>query len=164
MPFRVLKALALTLTVSAAAAVAAYAADANSDDVLHVTLDQAKLEKAPAGATTLIIGNPAIADVTLTRGGSIMILTGKSYGQTNFIALDEQGNVVSEKQIKVDPAKTVLIVQRGMARYSYACDPWCAPSAQIGDENQAFSEANGQVQAHNALAQGAQGTTQTVQK
>jgi hypothetical protein len=36
-------------------------------DLIAVTLDQAKIAKLPAGATTLIIGNPMIADVTMLK-------------------------------------------------------------------------------------------------
>ena len=48
-----------------------------------VTLDQARLIRLPAAISTLVIGNPLIADATLQKGG-VAILTGKGYGTTNF--------------------------------------------------------------------------------
>jgi len=57
-------------------------------DVLKITLDQAKVAKVPGGTTTLVVGNPAIADVTMLKGGVGMVVTGKGYGQTNLVAID----------------------------------------------------------------------------
>ncbi|MGD0763766.1 MAG: pilus assembly protein N-terminal domain-containing protein [Roseiarcus sp.] len=121
---------------------------------LKVTLDHAKVLQVPEGAKTLVVGNPAIADVTMLKGGAAMVVTGKGYGQTNMIALDAQGNIIDEKQIDVQPTRSVLVVQRGNDRESYWCNPTCMPTVQLGDENKAFSEASGQIGARNALAEG----------
>jgi hypothetical protein len=133
------------------------AGSAAPPDALKVTLDQAKVTPLPAGAKTLVVGNPAIADVTMLKGGVAMVITGKGYGQTNMIALDAQGNIIDEKQIDVEPTRSVLVVQRGNARESYWCDPTCMPTVQLGDESTAFSQASGQIGARNALAQGGAG-------
>ncbi len=124
-------------------------------DFLDITLDQAKVAKAPAGTVTLVIGNPAIADVTMLKGGVGMVITGKGYGQTNLVAIDAQGSVIDEKQIRVEPTRGVLVVQRGSARASYVCNPVCMPTVQLGDENTVFSEAGGQINVRNSLASGA---------
>jgi hypothetical protein len=84
-----------------------------------------------------------------------MVVTGKGYGLTNLIALDAQGNIIDEKGIEVEPAKAVLVVQRGSERESYWCNPLCMPTVQVGDDNSAFTSASGQVTAHSALAGGA---------
>lgn len=133
---------------------AAGAASTGTPGALQITLDQAKVARLPAGATTLVVGNPSIADVTMLKGGAAMVVTGKSYGETNLIALDAQGNIIDEKQIDVEPTRSVLVVQRGSDRVSYWCNPTCMPTVQLGDENKAFSEASGQIGARNALAQG----------
>jgi hypothetical protein len=124
-------------------------------DVLKITLDQAQVAKVPIGTTTLVVGNPAIADVTMLKGGVGMVVTGKGYGQTNLVAIDAQGNILDEKQIQVTPTHNVLVVQRGDARSSYACNPLCMPTVQLGDEDGAFSEAGKQITSRNGLAQGA---------
>ena len=138
--------LGLTHAVAATDAVA---------DVLAITIDQAKVAKVPAGTTTLVVGNPAIADVTMLKGGVGMVVTAKGYGQTNLVAIDASGNILDEKQIRVDPARTLLVVQRGAARASYSCNPWCMPTVQLGDDNTVFGEAGGQISTRNGLAQGA---------
>jgi hypothetical protein len=138
---------AIALSLSAAAAQAA-----NSEDVLRITVDQAQIAKMPPNTKTIIIGNPAIADVTSLPNNAGMVVTGKGYGRTNLIALDAQGNLLDEKQIRVDPTQNVLVVQRGTSRESYSCDPLCMPSAVLGDETKVFSDTAGQITAHDALA------------
>ena len=92
-------------------------------DLIAVTLDQAKIAKLPPGATTLIIGNPMIADVTMLKNNNSMVITGKGFGQTNLIAIDAEGSIIEENQVQVLPARTVLVLQNGNSRISYACNP-----------------------------------------
>ena len=101
---------------------------------ITAVVDQARLVKIPAGAQTLIIGNPTIADVTLLKQNSMMVLTPKAYGETNFIALDAAGNPVAESMIRVVNGSDALIVQRGMERQSYSCAPSCQPVERLGDD------------------------------
>ena len=148
---RVLLALAFGLGASAALAQNPQAKPA---DVLSITVDQAKVAKLPAGTSTLIIGNPMVADVTMLKQNGAMVVTGKGYGETNLIAIDNQGEILDEKQIRVVPTSSVLVVQRGNARASYSCRPACVPTVQLGDENTAFTEAGTQITTRNTLAQG----------
>ena len=136
----------------------ALAANAEApSDVLRITLDQAKVAKVPTGTSTLVIGNPAIADVTMLKGGVGMIVTGRGYGQTNLVAIDADGNILDEKQVRVEPAHTVLVVQRGNARASYSCNPQCMPTIQLGDDPTVFGETIGQIATRNSAATGASG-------
>jgi hypothetical protein len=142
----------LTVLALGCLAAPALAAGSASDDVLRITLDQAQVAKLPTNTATVIIGNPAIADVTTLKNGAGMVVTGKGYGQTNLIALDAQGNLLDEKQIHVDPTNKVLVVQRGSSRESYSCDPVCMPSAVLGDDPGVFTTNSGQVTAHDTFA------------
>jgi Pilus formation protein N terminal region len=121
-------------------------------DVLKITLDQAQVAKVPTGTTTLVVGNPSIADVTMLKGGVGMVVTGKGYGQTNLVAIDAQGNILDEKQIVVAPTRNVLVVQRGDSRASYTCNPMCMPTVQLGDEDKTFNAAAAQITLHSGLA------------
>ena len=132
----------------------AHASEAVGGDVLRITIDQAKVVKLPPGTTTLVIGNPLIADVTMLKNTAGMVVTGKGYGQTNLIALDDHGNIVDEKQLRVEPGHSVLVVQRGDSRTSYSCDPWCMPTVQLGDDTKAFNDVGSQIQARNGWATG----------
>ncbi len=128
-------------------------------DLIAVTLDQAKIAKLPPGATTLIIGNPMIADVTMLKNNNSMVITGKGFGQTNLIAIDAEGSIIEEKQVQVLPARTVLVLQNGNSRISYACNPQCMPSVQLGDDDKSFAEAGGQIATRNGYAAGAGAAT-----
>jgi Flp pilus assembly secretin CpaC len=151
---RFMRQLAATSVISAlvAAAVASGACVVRADETLTVTVDEARVVKVPAGTKTLVIGNPMIADVTLLKSGQTMIVTGKGFGETNFIALDGDGKPVAQSQIRVVSGANALIVQRGMDRQSYTCAPRCQPSARLGDDPGYFNDVAGQIQAHNSQA------------
>ncbi len=51
------------------------------EETLIVTIDQARVVKVPAGTETLIVGNAAIADLTLLKQGGAMIITGKGFAK-----------------------------------------------------------------------------------
>lgn len=129
-------------------------ASEGKNSVLKVTIDQAKIEKVPPGTATLVIGNPMIADVSMLKGGVGMVVTGKGYGQTNLIAIDGDGAVLEERQLLVEPGHSVLVVQRGDQRASYACNPVCMPTVQLGDDANVFGAAGGQIQQRNGFATG----------
>jgi hypothetical protein len=132
------------------------AGPAANGDAVTVTVDHAKVLRLPEKAQTVIVGNPAIADVTIQRNG-VMIVTGKSYGVTNLIALDATGALLAESSLRVSAASdSILTVQRGLERESYSCTPACQPSAQLGDSQRHFNEVGGQAGARNAAATGAE--------
>jgi Flp pilus assembly secretin CpaC len=139
----------------------AAAAKAEAPAMLNVTVDEAKIARIPEGTTTLVIGNPIVADVTMLKGSGAMVVTGKGFGQTNLIALDAQGNVLDEKTILVVPANKTLLVQRGTDRESYSCAPQCMPTVQLGDSSKQFGDASGQIGARNGLTQTSQGAQTT---
>jgi Flp pilus assembly secretin CpaC len=102
-------------------------------DRIAVYVDQAKLVKLPAKVSTIVVGNPLIADVTLQSGG-IIVVTGKGYGATNFIAMDRNGEVLVDRQIQVEgPADQLVTVYRGVERESYSCMPICQRRVTLGD-------------------------------
>ena len=121
---------------------------------MTITVDRARVVKLPAGAQTLVVGNPIIADVTLLRQNGTMIVTGKGYGETNLIALDGAGNPVAESLLRVVAGTNVVLVQRGLERQSYACAPVCQPTMKLGDDTTYFSNNATQIQARNAQATG----------
>ena len=45
-----------------------------------------------------------------------MVVTGKGYGQTNLIAFDPGGAAPLERQLRVLPAKAVVVLQDGASR------------------------------------------------
>jgi Flp pilus assembly secretin CpaC len=88
-----------------------------------------------------VVGNPLIADVTLQTGG-IIVVTGKSYGATNFIALDRAGEILVDRIIQVEgPADKIVTVYRGNEHQSYSCMPTCERRITLGDGEDFFKAA-----------------------
>lgn len=119
---------------------------------LQVMVDRAKVIRLPERTQTVVIGNPAIADMAIQKNG-VVVVTGKSYGTTNLIALDAAGNMLAESTVSVAaPTDAVVVVQRGLERQSYSCTPRCQPSVVLGDSNSYFSENRGQADSRNQFA------------
>lgn len=130
-------------------------APAAADERINVVLDQAKVLQLPANTVTIILGNPLVADVTMINGNSQLILTGKSYGQTNMIALDKKGNSVGESTVVVKAPAHGLLVQRGMLQETYSCEPSCQPTVRLGDNLQFSGQQIGAAKAYEGAATGA---------
>lgn len=131
-------AIALAPAIVALAMTQAKAEDAGPGDRLSVVMDEAKLIKLPERVATIVIGNPLIADAALQPGG-LVVLTGKGYGATNFIALDRKGNALLEKTIMVQGAKDTVTVYKGIFRETYSCAPTCQPMIAPGDVQPFFN-------------------------
>ena len=64
-------------------------------------------------AASVIVGNPAIADVTMQKNG-VVVITGRRAGRTNFIALDRKGAIISESAVAVSLSNEGrVLVRRG---------------------------------------------------
>ncbi len=127
-------------------------APALAADQIAVLLDRAQLFKMPENAKTLVIGNPIIADVSIIKNG-LMVVTGKSYGLTNVIALDAQGRQISDTLIQVRaPTEQMLTVQRGMEAETYHCAPTCSPTLMLGDADKYFGQVGAQATKHSGFA------------
>jgi hypothetical protein len=109
---------------------------------LVVRYDQAQLIRLPRPAADVIVGNPSIADVAI-QGSNLLVVTGKTFGVTNVIALDVDRNVIHDQRIFVerDPQKVVTLL-KGSTRESYTCTPTCAPTLTIGDDKAFFENIN----------------------
>ncbi|CFX22311.1 conserved exported protein of unknown function [Candidatus Filomicrobium marinum] len=111
-------------------------AGAGSD--LIVRYDQSQLLRLPRPVSEVIIGNPSIADVAV-QGPDLLVVTGKTFGVTNVIALDQQRNVIQDQRIIVqrDEARVVNL-HKGSQRQSFTCSPNCTPTITIGDDSDYF--------------------------
>jgi len=129
----VVRSLAVGMLVWPAAAFAEPTAEA-----IAVNVDQAKLVRLPTRVATIVVGNPLIADVTLQTGG-IVVVTGKGYGATNFIAMDRSGEVLVDRIIQVEgPTDQLVTIYRGVDRESYSCMPICQRRVTLGDGESYF--------------------------
>jgi len=149
----VLLASALSFSVLSGPAVAAETTTNNSSVI--VTVDQAKVFRISRAAATIIVGNPAIVDATIEDDQTI-VLTGRSFGVTNLIVLDDKGDAVVDQPVVVQSSEvnTVRIYRRD-SRETLACAPVCEPTLTIGDNALTFEFASDQIRARNSLSDGA---------
>jgi Flp pilus assembly secretin CpaC len=147
--FVVLRSLAIGILLVPASAFAAA-----TGDTIAVNVDQAKLIRLPDRVATIVVGNPLIADVTLQTGG-IVVVTGKGYGATNFIAMDRSGEVLVDRVIQVEgPTDQLVTIYRGVDRESYSCMPMCQRRVTLGDGEGYFRSTIDQASALSGQASG----------
>lgn len=137
-------------------ALLAGAAPAAAEEIgVTVLLDRAQIMPYPPSTETIIVGNPIIADVTMLRNTGEVILTGKGFGDTNLLFLDGHGTVLRQARLRVREAPSMMVVQRGIDRETYACHPRCEPTVALGDSSAFLQKVIGDIQARNAQATGA---------
>jgi Flp pilus assembly secretin CpaC len=115
---------------------------ARADDLI-VRYDQSQLLRMPRPVSEIIIGNPSIADVTI-QGGNLLVVTGKTFGITNIIALDSDRNIIQDQRVMVErDSRSLVVVYRGTQRQTFSCGSNCSPNLMIGDEVEFFSKVSG---------------------
>lgn len=133
MPIAHRLAAALAALLIALCPLAAAPALAQSSSV-SVKVNMARILKINAPAATVIIGNPGVADVTI-QDPQTLVLTGKSYGQTNLIVLDDLGNPIADTMVEVIQAQSDLVTMYlGQSRTTLSCAPTCQPIIMLGDD------------------------------
>lgn len=136
-----------------ASAQPAAAKPASKPVTLAVKLDLVSIVKIPLDTATIVVGNPIIADTTVQSNG-VMVITGKGYGVTNILTLDQSGATLQEFVVEVSASdKKTLTVQRGFERETWSCAPNCQKTLTLGDSSTFFSEVNGQIGARNGISQ-----------
>ena len=137
---------AFTLTASASG-------QSGARESVVVTVDQAKVFRISRPAATIIVGNPAIVDATI-EDEQTLVLTGRSFGVTNLIVLDVGGEAIVDQPVVVRGSETNTVrIYRRNSRETLACAPVCEPTLTIGDDNEAFTFASGQIQARNQISE-----------
>jgi Flp pilus assembly secretin CpaC len=130
----------LALLAAAALGLAPTLALADAGQPISVKVNMARILRISAPAATVIIGNPGVADITI-QDPQTLVLTGKSYGQTNLIVLDNMGNPIADTVVSVVQGQADLVtVYMGTARNTLACQPVCQPTIMMGDDTE-FSSA-----------------------
>ncbi len=148
LPQRLLVAAAL---VTASASQSAEAAS----KVVQVLVDQATLVRLDTPASEIVVGNPSIADVSV-QSSKVLVVTGKSFGETNLIVMDADGKVVANQQLIVQEPRTGFVTMyRGAARQTLHCAPYCTPPLVIGDTPDIFSAIAGQITTKQSISQSA---------
>src|SRR3954447_15735714 len=102
----------LALATLATAALVAPAAAAP----LVVPIDQSTRLNVPGSAYSVLVGNPAVADVTVVDSHTLYI-QGRGYGATDVVVLDRDGRPLYTGDLVVSAAESGRVsVYRGPAR------------------------------------------------
>jgi Flp pilus assembly secretin CpaC len=107
---------------------------AEPSEPISVKVNMARILRISAPAATVIIGNPGVADITI-QDPQTLVLTGRSYGQTNLIVLDSMGNPVADTIVSVVQGQAdTVTVYMGTSRTTLTCEPICQPTIMLGDD------------------------------
>jgi hypothetical protein len=125
---------------------------AGTSGTVRVTIDFARLLTLDRAATTVVIGNPGVAVAQLSDDRTI-ILTGKTAGATNLIALDAEGREVTNVVLEVVAAGGhVVTVHQGITRQTFACARRCDPVLSVGDDPELFNATAAQIAARQGFS------------
>jgi hypothetical protein len=148
--------------VAALLSLGAGAASAGSNDIVEVLIDQATLLRLDRPAAEIVVGNPSVADVSV-QSGKVLIVTGKSFGETNLIVMDADGKMVANRRLIVqEPRVGFVTVYRGDARQTLHCAPNCTPPLVIGDAPSYFDSVAKEIKSKQSISQSsAEGSNQS---
>lgn len=123
---------------------AGFAAHAAAEAGIQVQMNEAKIIRLSRAADTIIVGNPAIADAAV-QDASTIVLTGKGFGVTNIVALDNQGNPIVDEQVVVTRQTTdsVRIYRRAEVQ-TLSCTPYCEGAYKSDAERASEAEMSSQ--------------------
>lgn len=117
-----------------------------------LALDHARVMRMVGDVATIIIGNPSIADVAMPDPRTV-VLTGKSYGETNMVMLDSEGNILAEQMLQVTVrGQSLVSVYRGVQRTTLSCSPTCEIRPTPGDAPDLVAAGLAAFQARNTAA------------
>ncbi|VAW13265.1 hypothetical protein MNBD_ALPHA09-850 [hydrothermal vent metagenome] len=122
-----------------------------------VPMDEARIIRLNRAPSTVIVGNPLVADVTV-QDERLLVVVGKTYGTTNIIALDEDGQELTRLDVSVRTGGNNNVqVFYGGARMSYTCAPRCERRIEIGDDVTKFEitskQASDKIKLSNGVAE-----------
>lgn len=114
------------------------AAPAFASEGFEVAVDHAKILRLPRPAAAVVVGNPAIADAAI-HDGQMLFITGKTFGSTNFIAVDKNGKTILSEELNVLPPKSQVTLHRAAMQNTYVCGEKCERIPGLGDDNNTFN-------------------------
>ena len=133
---------------------AATGARAQGDAPIDLTIDFAKIIRLEESATTIVIGNPGIADAAI-EDGDTLVLTGKTAGTTNLIVLGNEGEEILNATMRVSSdIRQLTTVFFGGRRQTFSCAPVCEQVISVGDDQTKFDAANTQITTRQAFSRG----------
>ena len=127
------------LSLGLAFLVAAAAMPALAEGIA-VTMNQAKIVKLSRPADTIVMRVHASV-----QDASTVVLTGRGFGVTNLVILDETGAPIIDEQVTVSrsTAATLRIYRRASVQ-TLSCTPYCESSYKTDAERQSEQDMSGE--------------------
>jgi Flp pilus assembly secretin CpaC len=107
------------------------AAPAWAAETLSVRMNQNAALRLSGPARSVVVGNPAIADVTMLDARSLVVV-GKAYGVTNLMVMDAAGRTILDRQVVVTAPDSAMTYFKGGRPQTYACADRCEQVAATG--------------------------------
>jgi Flp pilus assembly secretin CpaC len=126
------------------------------NDSVALALDEVHTLVFNTPVSTVYVGNPTIADVTMIDAKHAFV-QGKGYGRTNIMALNHDNVMVFNTHVTVTGSQSsgTVTLNRGSQRVTLNCVAGrCEQTPMPGDANDAFQNANSQTAAHQSNARG----------
>ncbi|MGH6987940.1 MAG: pilus assembly protein N-terminal domain-containing protein [Caulobacteraceae bacterium] len=96
---------------------------------LDIAIDQAARIGLGAPIRDVIVGDPAVASVTVMDSRHLMVV-GKAYGVTNLMVTDQAGRTILNSEVAVGaPNADHISLYRGAQMSDWACSPRCEPQS-----------------------------------
>ncbi len=128
---------------------------------ITIQTDQTQLIAISADPGTVVVGNPSIADVSLS--GRRVFLHGRGFGSTNIMILDLAGNQLANFDVTVthDHPNELVMVTSSVTKPqimtdTYSCAPICYHTMIPGDAS--FGQTVGENSTKAGLASGSKST------
>ncbi|MBO9559033.1 MAG: pilus assembly protein N-terminal domain-containing protein [Caulobacter sp.] len=97
-----------------------------ADSPLSVSSGGAARITLSAPVRDIVVGDPAVADVSLVNDRTLVVM-GKKAGATTVMVFDARGRALTDRDVVVSDIPTsAVIVQRGTSSATYACGDRCS--------------------------------------
>lgn len=104
-------------------------------------------------ASSVVIGNPTVADVAV-HSDNLLFITGRTSGTTNLLIFNEAGQQLYSGDVVVSSnTKSFLSVNRAGQNNTYDCAPRCNSVVAVGDDDEYFARVVQQNQTLQDLAE-----------
>ena len=144
-----MKSVRLLLLSAACASLAGSAMAAPVSVPVSVPMDNVTLVSFKAPVSTVYIGNPSIAELTVIDSRHVFVM-GKRFGATNLIALGPDKTVIENDSVTVSSRHAEAVtVFRGPDTYNYVCTGFhCETRPVPGDQKTYFDNTESAALAH----------------
>ncbi|MEO9968732.1 MAG: pilus assembly protein N-terminal domain-containing protein [Hyphomonadaceae bacterium] len=111
-----------------------FSAGALADNSIVIETNKSTSLRVEGGASSVVIGNPRIADVAV-HNSNLLFITGRNFGSTNLLIFSESGDLLYSGDVVVTTNTTNLLnVNRAGETNTYDCAPTCRSVLAVGDE------------------------------